>query len=127
MLNLGNAAQGTYVQDMTVDVEHPEQTRIRIVPRPGAATVEVTPALVEIAQSDGLKEVPIAGASAALAVLVDPDRDRVFVGTPSVVHSTLVRLALLDGRYSPPFQKIYDELAVDGQRITVWRILWGQY
>jgi len=125
-LNLGNPTAGSYARDATVDPEHPERTRIRIVPSAGAAAIEATPALVEIARPDRLQDVPLADATVALAVLVDPDHQRVFVGTPSVVHSTVVRLALLDGRYSPPFQKIYDRSAVDGQRITVWRIVWGQ-
>lgn len=113
------------LSSVTVDPDHPEQTRVRITPR-NDAPVDATPALVEIAGPDSLREVPIANPSAALAVLVDPGKARVFVGTPSVVRSTLVRLALLDGRYSAPFRKIYDQVAVDGQRITVWRIEWVQ-
>ena len=109
----------------TVDPEHPEQTRIRVTPR-GGAPIDATPALVEIAGPDGLREVPLANPSAALAVLVDPGEARVFVGTRSVVRSTVVRLALLDGRYSTPFRKIYDQLAIDGQRVTIWRIDWAQ-
>jgi asparagine N-glycosylation enzyme membrane subunit Stt3 len=125
-LDLGDFAVGPHLQDLVVDPDNPERTRIRIVPRPDAAALEATPALVEIARPDQLQDVPLAAATVGLAVLVDPDRKRVFVGTPGVVHSTLVRLALLDGRYSPGFQKIYDQLGVDRQRITVWRIVWGQ-
>ena len=125
-LNLGSPTAGSYARDATVDPEHPERTRIRLVPSAGAAPVEATPALVEIARPDRLEAVPLADATVALAVLVDPEHQRVFVGTPSVVQSTVVRLALLDGKYSAPFQKIYDQSAIDGQRITVWRIVWGQ-
>ncbi|HLJ21184.1 MAG TPA: STT3 domain-containing protein [Stellaceae bacterium] len=125
-LNLGNPRAGASARDLTVDPEHPERTRIRLVPSTGAAAVEVIPAVVEIARPDRLEDVSLADATAGLAVLVDPEHQRVFVGTPGVVHSTVVRLALLDGRYSSPFQKIYDQSAVDGQRITVWRVIWGQ-
>jgi asparagine N-glycosylation enzyme membrane subunit Stt3 len=125
-LDLGDFAVGPHLQDLVVDPDNPERTRIRIVPRPDAAALEATPALVEIARRDQLQDVPLATATVGLAVLVDPDQKRVFVGTPGVVHSVLARLALLDGRYSPGFQKIYDQLGVDRQRITVWRIIWGQ-
>jgi hypothetical protein len=111
---------------VAVDLENPERTRIRMVPRPDAAALEATPALVEIARTDRLLDVAPADATVDLAVLVDPDRKRVFIGTPRVVHSTLVRLALLDGRYSPQFQKIFDQLGVDQRRVTVWRIVWRQ-
>jgi hypothetical protein len=111
---------------MLVDPDHPEQTRIRIAARPGATATEATPALVEVARPDRLQDIPLSDATSGLAVLVDPDRKRVFVGTPGVVRSALVRLALLDGRYSPGFQKIYDQLGFDGRRVTVWRIGWGR-
>ena len=113
------------LSSVTVDPEHPEQARIRVTPR-GGGPIDATPALVEVARPDGLREVPLANPSVALAVLVDPGEARVFVGTPGVVRSTVVRLALLDGRYSTPFRKIYDQRAIDGQRITIWRIDWAQ-
>ena len=125
-LELGDFTIGAHLQDLVVDPDNPERTRIRVVPRPNAAAVEATPALVEIARPDQLQDVPLAGATVGLAVLVDPDQKRVFVGTPRVVHSALVRLALLDGRYSPRFQKTYDQLGIDRRRVTVWRIGWGQ-
>jgi hypothetical protein len=73
-----------------------------------------------------LQDVVLPDATVDLAVLVDPEQKRVFVGTPGVVRSTLIRLALLDGRYSPGFQKIADEVGVDRRRVTAWRINWGQ-
>ena len=125
-LDLGDFEKGPHLQDVAVDPENPERTRIRIVPRPDAAVLEATPALVEIARPDRLQDVAPADATVDLGVLVDPNRKRVFIGTPRVVHSTLVRLALLDGRYSPQFQKIFDQLGVDQRRVTVWRIVWRQ-
>src|SRR5438477_1120806 len=124
-LDLGDFALGPHLQDAVVDPEHPERTRIRMLPRPEAATIEATPALVEIARPDQLQDVPLPDATVGLGVLVDSGQTRVFVGTPRVLHSMLVRLSLLDGRHSPQFQKIYDQLGIDRQRVTVWRILWG--
>jgi hypothetical protein len=125
-LGVGDLEAGPYLQDMVVDSKNPERTRMHVVPRADAPAVEATPALVEVAEHDQLQDVPLSGATVGLAVLVDPDQKRVFVGTPGVVHSTLVRLALLDGRYSPRFQKMYDRLGVDRRRVTVWRIGWDE-
>ena len=125
-LGVGDSATGPYLQDMLVDADNPGQTRIRILAGPGTDAIEATPALVEVARPDRLQDFPLSAATTGLAVLVDPDQKRVFVGTPGLVHSTLVRLALLDGRYSPGFQKIYDQLGVDARRVTVWRIGWGR-
>lgn len=125
-LDVGDREAGPYLQDVLADPDNPEQTRIRIVARPGAAAIEATPALVDVARPDRLQDVPLSGATTGLAVLIDPDQKRAFVGTPELVRSTLVRLALLDGRYSPGFQKIYDQLGIDGRRVTVWRIAFGR-
>ncbi len=123
-LDVGEFALGPHLLDLSVDPRHPDRTRIRMVPRPGAEPVDAIPALVEIAGSGQLRDVPLSEATVNLAVLVDPEQKRAFVGTPRVLHSTLVRLALLDGRYSPQFQKIYDQVGIDRNRVTVWRILW---
>jgi hypothetical protein len=125
-LELGDFAIGAHLQDMVVDLQNPERTRIRVVRHPGEEALEETPAMLELAQPDRLQDIPLADATVELAVLVDPDQQRVFVGTPRVVRSTLVRLVLLDGRYSPQFHKIYDQLGIDRNRITVWQLVWGQ-
>jgi hypothetical protein len=125
-LDLIEPATGVRLQDLVVDTEHPEGARIRMLKRPMGAPIEATPVLVELAEPDRLRDIAPPGATVDLAVLADPERQRVFVGRPAVVRSTLVRLALLDGRYSPQFQKIFEQLGVDRKRITAWRIVWGQ-
>jgi Oligosaccharyl transferase STT3 subunit len=125
-LDLGDFRIGAHLQDLSVDLHDPQRTRIRVRARAGAEPTEAIPSLVEIARPDRLQDVAVADATVDLAVLVDPEQGRVFVGTPGVVRSTLVRLALLDGRYSPGFRKIADELGVDRRRVTAWRIVWEQ-
>ncbi len=125
-LDLTESTTGVRLQDVIVDVEHPERTRVHILKRPMGAPTEETPVLVELAEPDRLRDVALPGATVDLAVLVDPEGRRVFVSRPGVVRSTLVRLALLDGRYSPQFQKVFDQPDIDGQRVTAWRIVWGQ-
>jgi hypothetical protein len=125
-LDLGEFRIGAHLQELSVDERNPLRTRIRVLARPGDEPTDAIPALVEIARPDRLQDVVLPDATVDLAVLVDPEQKRVFVGTPGVVRSTLVRLALLDGRYSPGFQKIADEVGVDRRRVTAWRINWGQ-
>jgi len=125
-LDLGDFRLGAHLQDVSVDLRDPQRTRIRMLAHPGAEPTEAIPAFVEIARPDRLEDVAVQGATVHLAVLVDPERGRVFVGTPGIVRSTVVRLTLLDGRYSPSFQKIADELGVDRRRVTAWRIVWEQ-
>jgi hypothetical protein len=125
-LDLTESTTGVHLQDVIVDVEHPERTRVHVLKRAMGAPIEGTPVLVELAEPDRLRDVAPPGATIDLAVLVDPEGQRVFVGRPGVVRSTLARLALLDGRYSPQFQKLFDQLDINRQRVTAWRIVWGQ-
>ncbi len=125
-VDITESTTGVRLQDLTVDLEHPELTRLHLAKRAMGAPIEATPVLVELAEPDRLREVPLPGATVDLAVLVDPERQRVFVGRPGVVRSTLVRLTLLDGRYDPRFQKIFDQPDIDGRRVTAWRIVWGE-
>jgi len=125
-LDLTESTTGVHLQDVIVDVEHPERTRVHVLKRAMGAPIEGTPVLVELAEPDRLRDVAPPGATIDLAILVDPEGHRVFVGRPGVVRSTLARLALLDGRYSPQFQKVFDRLDINRQRVTAWRIVWGQ-
>jgi hypothetical protein len=93
---------------------------------PGQADADVVPALIQVARPDKIEEIAPSGATAPdLALLIDPTGRRIFAATPGVIRSTLVRLVLLDGSYSPLFHKVDDHLAFDGERITAWRIEWG--
>jgi hypothetical protein len=125
-LDLLDPETGVRLLDLVIDLEHPERARIRILKRPMGAPMESAPALVEIADPDRLRDIAPPDAGVDLGVLVDPAGQRVFVARPGLVRSTLVRLALLDGRYSPQFQRIFDQLDVDRRRITVWRIVWDR-
>ena len=85
----------------------------------------MVPALVAVALSDRLAEIKPAGVTLPdLGLLIDPTGRRAFAGTPGMIRSTLARLVLLDGRYSPMFQKTSDRIAFNGERVTTWRIGW---
>jgi hypothetical protein len=57
-----------------------------------------------------------------VAVLVDVERQRVMLGSPAFVRSLYFRLAFLDGRYARGFEKLIEEKAPDGDRISLWRV-----
>jgi hypothetical protein len=56
-------------------------------------------------------------------VLIDPENDRILVGAPVLLESTLVQLLFLDGRYAQRYEKI-DERSSAGERVTTWKIRW---
>jgi hypothetical protein len=111
--------------DVSVDPSEPAQTKV-LLRTPGQDEKQIVPALIRIVRPDKIDEIAPAGVTAPdLALLIDPAARRIFAATPGVARSTLARLALLDGSYSPMFRKVGDRLAFDGQRITTWRIELG--
>jgi len=91
----------------------------------GGERVDAVPALIAVALADRLEEIkPVGVTLPELGLLIDPTGRRAFVGTPGMIRSTLTRLVLLDGRYSPAFRKTSDRVAFNSERITTWRIEW---
>ncbi|HUY84360.1 MAG TPA: hypothetical protein VMU86_07270, partial [Steroidobacteraceae bacterium] len=84
-------------------------------------------ASIDVVRRDRIERVvPAVSNSNGYAVLIDPAALRVFVGTPGVVRSTAVRLALLDGRFDPIFARTQLHTAPNGEVVTSWRIRWDR-
>ena len=85
------------------------------------------PGLLLVAGDDRLAQIVADNAGhAKMAVLLDPAKQRVWIGTPSVLRSTLVQLVVLDGRYTKVFEKIDEHTAQSGERVSTWRIDWAE-
>ena len=85
------------------------------------------PGLLLVAGDDRLAQiVPDDPIHPKMAVLLDPAKQRVLIGTPSVLRSMLVQLVVLDGRYTEGFEKLDDRVARSGERVTTWRINWAK-
>ena len=84
-------------------------------------------ASIDVVRRDRIERVvPPAPNPDGYAVLIDPAALRVFVGTPAIVGSTVVRLALLDGRFDTIFARTQLSIAPNGERVTSWRIRWDR-
>lgn len=59
-----------------------------------------------------------------IAVLVDIPNDRILVGSPHLIRSTMTHLMYLGGRYTMHFKKFDDQTAFSGERIVTWKIDW---
>jgi hypothetical protein len=115
-------ADGRRWREVRFDPADPARTLLTVDGAPGGRLV---PAAIQVALPERLNSyAPAEAPTANLALLVDPVARRLFVGTPGVVQSLLTRLILLDGRYDPAFEKLQDRLALDGNRVTTWRIRW---
>ncbi len=85
------------------------------------------PGLLLVVGDDRLAQiVPDDPVHARMAVLLDPAKQRVLIGTPDVLRSILVQLVVLDGRYMKGFEKLDDRVARSGERVTTWRINWAE-
>jgi asparagine N-glycosylation enzyme membrane subunit Stt3 len=92
----------------------------------GGGSNEAPPDVVLVVGRDG----PIARADGsaaapeATAVLLDPDRQRVLLGSPAALTALYTRLAFLDGAGTDHFHKVSDLTGPWGQRVTAWKIEW---
>jgi hypothetical protein len=89
--------------------------------------VERAPELVLVAEPESLRAVePVAIGGAErdeVAILLDPQRQRVLIGAPAMLRSMYVGLMYLEGRYQPHYRKV-DDRAAAGERVVTWRIDW---
>jgi dolichyl-diphosphooligosaccharide--protein glycosyltransferase len=60
-----------------------------------------------------------------IGVLLDVGGQRILVGTPLLVRSTLVRLFYLGGRYSRIFQPARRRTTLTGEEVATYKIDWG--
>ena len=61
-----------------------------------------------------------------LALLIDPERGRYFLGSPLLVRSTFIRLMLLGAPSSERFEKVFERRVELGERVTAWRVRWPE-
>jgi dolichyl-diphosphooligosaccharide--protein glycosyltransferase len=97
----------------------PKGGRLRNGPRKGP------PAVVIVAGAERLEE--IADPSPAFAdvgVLIDPARERILVGTPLLIRSTLLRLLYLDPRYLKRYALFDRRSTAAGEEVATWKIDW---
>jgi hypothetical protein len=90
----------------------------------GAAEARVEPQLVLLNDAAGLREIhhaATAAAAPAAAALIDADRQRVLVGPPYLIRSTLTRLLYLDRVAGSRFEPV-DAQTASAERVTVWRV-----
>ncbi len=105
-------------------VASPRDVRIRAVPPGGSAQgSEHAPGVVLVAGLQGIEEFAIPGAALPdMGILLDPHRDRVLLGSPSLLRSVFTQLMLLDGRYLRHFEKVGEQTSARGERVVAWKI-----
>jgi asparagine N-glycosylation enzyme membrane subunit Stt3 len=85
------------------------------------------PGLILVAGDDRLAQiVPEHPIHPRIAVLLDPAKQKIFIGTPNVLRSMLVQLVVLDGRYAKGFVKRDERTAQSGEGVSTWRINWAE-
>jgi asparagine N-glycosylation enzyme membrane subunit Stt3 len=86
-----------------------------------------SPGLILLAGDDRLSRiVPDDPVYSKKAVLLDLAKQRILIGTPAALRSTLVQLVVLDGRYTKLFEKLDERAANLGERVSTWRINWAE-
>ncbi len=97
--------------DLVLDGTHPLGMAIML--RPQLVRVALADRLVDLALADG----------AELAVIVDPERRRVFVATPAIAQSLALRLTLLEGRYDTGWlERLSTARSLQGETVAAWRV-----
>ncbi len=118
----------TVVRQVIFNPANPDATRMTAIhEQPGQrpSWIQLAPALLLIADYDGIREVSNPNAkNSHLAVLIDLPRSLVRLATPDYLRSTYNNLMYLDGRYTPFFEKVRQEIGFRGERVTLWRINW---
>src|SRR5262249_7173001 len=125
-LNLHLHPQGAMLEAFTYRLDAPSSGRLRWRPAAGGAPREGTPAVILVAGAEQLEQFTFADAiDPGLAVLVDPSRARILVGTPALLRSTSTQLMFLDGRYARHFRKFSDRNGYRGTRVVTWAVDWS--
>jgi hypothetical protein len=122
-------AEGTRLETVRVDADRPAASRLRLRSTGAGAAAptayDAPPALLLLARSDRLQDVPFPSGEPALAVLFDVPRQRLLVGRPDVLRSTFAQLLFLDGRYARHFKRIAERSTSAGERVVTYRIDWN--
>jgi len=111
------------VRAVTYRDGEPQSLRVDTTAEDGSATVAAPDVL--LVASHGVVSAPNGQTASAhgVGVLLDSDRDRVLVGSPSGVASLYTRLLYLDGAGTTHFRKV-DERTGRWGRVATWAIEW---
>jgi len=83
------------------------------------------PALLLVAGADETDRIVFGSPThPELALLLDTERERYFLGSPQLIHSTYVRLMLRGAPGSERFEKVFERRVEMGERVAVWRVRW---
>jgi oligosaccharyl transferase STT3 subunit len=115
-----DAGGATTFMDFLYDSAAPKEGRLKDGAREGA------PGVVVVAREWGLEDnAAPAPEFPDIGVLLDPAGERVLVGTPFLIRSTLVRLIYLDERYTKHFRRFDQKTTPLGDEVMTWKIDWN--
>jgi len=119
------------VELFTFNTAVPQQSRIRIqVKKAGESAAqeqERTPAMIWVIDAGGIRRLDFPSADEpGVGIIVDVTKRLVLVGPQYLIRSTFTDLMFLDGRYGKAFDKMDERSGSHGERVTTWRINWGQ-
>jgi hypothetical protein len=97
---------------------------VRVVTTDGDSERRVTPDLLLLVQANTVATIGGDATDDGTAVLLDPDRHRVLVGTPSALGSLYTRLVFLDGLGATRLRKIDERRGAWDERVSTWAIEW---
>ncbi len=113
-----NGGVGGYLY-FSYDAAAPKRTRLR------SGQLEGAVAALVIAGDRGLEEVVDRAAMfPGIGVLLDVASQRILVGSPLLVRSTLVRLFYLGDRYSRYFKSVARRTTLFGEEVATFKIDW---
>ncbi|MGD9764210.1 MAG: STT3 domain-containing protein [Candidatus Binatia bacterium] len=115
---------GAWVEAVAYPAAAPRNARIITRARDGRRT-ESAPGALSIATAAGVDTVRATATADSTALLIDPERSRVLLGTPSAIDALFTRLMYLDGRGVTRFRKVDDRTSARGQRVVTWAIDWN--
>ena len=91
----------------------------------GSDSVAGTPTVVVWAGPDRIEHREFdAPTFADLGILVDVPNQRILLGSPPILRSTLTHLLFLDGRYATHFEKFDERTTYRGDRVVTWKVNW---
>jgi len=115
----------------TVNLDAPDQSRlrVRVTSSSGGAAREQEriPATMLILKPDKILQLQmLSSGEPEVGIMIDVAKRRVLAGPPYLLRSTFTELLFLDGRYTKAFEKIDERSGPHEERVTTWRINWGQ-
>jgi len=121
-VGLEEPTSGRVIEEVVVPLSRPSATRMKVSFANQPEWQTLVPAELWFA-GQTLIQIPVEPEpDEDVAVLVDVERRRVMLGSPAFLSSIYFRLVFLDGRYAPGFEKLIEEQALDGDRISLWRV-----